>query len=229
MSWLLAIDCTDRACSVALGETEKLSVTEKYTEEPRQHAQQVLPMMHSLLADTQLSKTNIDAIAVTLGPGSFTGLRIALSVAQSLAFALDRPLITESSLAALAERIQNLKAANRSGGRCFVGLDARMGEVYCAAFEAGEKVKRLSEDLLLSLEDAVEFASQCDCAIGSALALDQLSSLHFSTCDANEQVHASDVFRLSIEKFRRHDFTSPTKIEPAYLRKETAWKKIDQQ
>ncbi len=89
------------ACSVAL--LHDGQVTSHYEVIPRQHAQKLLPMIKQLLADAGVALNAVDAIAFGRGPGAFTGVRIAIGVVQGLAFALQRPVLPVSNLAALAQ------------------------------------------------------------------------------------------------------------------------------
>lgn len=118
---LLAIDTATEACSVALSSTGGV-IVERYQIQNRGHSNLVLTMVEDVLLEAGISRHNLDGIAFDSGPGSFTGIRIGLGVAQGLALALDLPLLGVSSLMALAEG---------SGGNAVLSaIDARMGEVY---------------------------------------------------------------------------------------------------
>ena len=120
---LLGIDTATEACSVALtgvGDT----ILERYKIEPKGHSNLVLPMIDGLLSDSGISHHDLDAIAVDTGPGSFTGIRIGIGIAQGLSFGLELPLIGISSLMVLAEGSEPTVAA------VLPAIDARMGEVY---------------------------------------------------------------------------------------------------
>lgn len=115
---------------------------------PRSHSEKLLPAIHTLLEMTGETTATIAAVAVSRGPGSFTGLRIGVAAAKGLAFALKVPLFGIPTLALLA--------ANAPAGRspvCAV-LDARRGEVFAALFTAAEKVPvRLWEEAILTPEE----------------------------------------------------------------------------
>jgi Inactive homolog of metal-dependent proteases, putative molecular chaperone len=134
MTTLLALDTATEACSVALLHDGK--VTSHYEVIPRMHAQKLLPMIKQLLANSGVALNALDAIAFGRGPGAFTGVRIAIGVVQGLAFALERPVLPVSNLAALAQ------GALREHGvqQVAAAIDARMDEVYwgCYKAEAGE-------------------------------------------------------------------------------------------
>ena len=130
---LLALDTTETACSVALRlEGETLF---RFRDAPRQHSALVLPMVSELLAEAGLGLGDLDAIAFSRGPGSFTGIRIATAVAQGLALGAGLPLVPVSTLLALAQG-----AFVETGARHLLpALDARMGELYWAAVEMGDE------------------------------------------------------------------------------------------
>lgn len=129
---LLALDTSGDACSAALAWNGTL--TQRLELAPRRHGELILPMLEGLLADAGVRLADLDAIAFGRGPGSFTGVRIAVSVAQGAAFGAGLPTLPVSTLAALAQG-----GYRRSGRRrLLAALDARMGEVYWGAFEVGE-------------------------------------------------------------------------------------------
>lgn len=131
MNKILAIDASTEQCSVAL--LCDGSKTQASSDEPRHHAQNLLPMVHRLLDAQGLVLSDLDAIALTIGPGSFTGIRIAFSVVQGLAFGANLPVIPVHSMAVLAIQAKR-HAALSEGNWVFPALDARMGEVYWAAY-----------------------------------------------------------------------------------------------
>ncbi len=123
---LLAIETSTEACSVALLAGGR--VLERSELAPRRHAELVLPMTESLLVEAGLSRRELDGIAVGRGPGAFTGVRLAISLAQGLALGLGVPVVPVSSLAALA-----LDAPD-NGAPVLAVIDARMGEIYAGCY-----------------------------------------------------------------------------------------------
>ena len=123
---LLAIETATESCSAAVLEDGRLFARSELA--PRRHAELLLPMCEELLAEAGLKRRNLDAIAVGCGPGAFTGVRLAISVAQGIALALDIPVVAISSLAALAMQ------APDNGAPILAVIDARMGEIYAGAF-----------------------------------------------------------------------------------------------
>jgi len=135
---LLAIESSTEQCSVALrcgDQTQQL-----VSDQPRGHAEQILPMIETLLADSGISRQQIDQVVFGQGPGSFTGVRIACSVAQGLGFGLDIPVLPISSLAGLAqaalpEIMHTEKSDTPPTHRIIVAQDARLGEIYAGTYE----------------------------------------------------------------------------------------------
>jgi tRNA threonylcarbamoyladenosine biosynthesis protein TsaB len=126
---ILALDTATEACSVALGIEDR--VFERYLELDRGHAEQLLPMIDEVLAEGGIALGALDAIAFGRGPGGFTGVRLAASVAQGLAFGAGLGVVPVSNLAAVAQRGAEM---HREASRVLVVNDARMREVYWAEF-----------------------------------------------------------------------------------------------
>ena len=126
---IIAIDTATEACSAAMSVDGR--IIERSEIAPRRHAELILPMIESLLAEAGLARAQLDGIAVGRGPGAFTGVRLAIAVAQGLALALDIPVVPVSSLAALAQD------APDAGAAILAVIDARMGEVYAGTFRRG--------------------------------------------------------------------------------------------
>jgi len=147
MTWL-AIDTSTELASVAILHQDKVSTLEK--EGRSHHAQCLLPMIEQLLTEARLSVRDLDAIIFGRGPGSFTGLRIACSVAKGLAYAHDLPLYPVSSLEAIANEVSEQEGLSFADASVLSVIDARMQEVYWAYFTkdspcAEEKVTPASE------------------------------------------------------------------------------------
>jgi tRNA threonylcarbamoyladenosine biosynthesis protein TsaB len=129
---LLSIETSAESCTVALSIGK--NSWEKFEHAPRRHAELILPMVSSLLAEAELALGQLDGIAFGRGPGSFTSLRIGIGVVQGLAWGADLPVVPVSSLAAVAQAAleRGLPPGVR---RICVAMDARMQEVYTADFE----------------------------------------------------------------------------------------------
>ena len=126
---ILAIETSASACSLAVLLNDKPYSNHKIM--PMQQAGEILPMICDLLYSANVSLKEIDAVAFGAGPGSFTGVRIAASVAKGLAFALQVPVVPISSMAVLAQHAANVDPKVQN---IVTAVDARMGEIYWATF-----------------------------------------------------------------------------------------------
>ncbi len=142
MTKLLALDTATEALSVALNVNGE--IFHRSTLAGRKHTQLLLPTIQSLLAEAGLTVADLDGIAVGVGPGSFTGIRIALATAQGLALPHDLPMLPVSNLAVLALGAAQL--ANET--HVFAASDARMGELYMGAYDCTD----LAEPVLIGVE-----------------------------------------------------------------------------
>lgn len=221
---LLAFETSTEACSVALwcdGE-----VRERFEVAPRRHAELALPWADALLAEGGVARAQIDAIAVGRGPGAFTGVRLAIAIAQGIALALDRPIVPVSTLAALASQAGGDAA---DGVPLLASIDARMDEVYAGAFvREGESVRELGDEWL-GAPAAFELpdhpgqwrgAGTGFAALGGTLA-DALRP-RFDAIDARALPHAADIAMLAAPAFLRGEAVAPEAAEPAYLRNRVA-------
>lgn len=149
---IMAFDSSAIAASVCILEDGKL-LGESYVNNRQTHSQTLLPMAEGLLKTLSVDLSDIDAFAISAGPGSFTGLRIGVATVKGMAYAVDKPCIGVSTLYATA-----LSAAmdNELMDGCTVccAMDARCGQVYTALFECRDgKVTRICEDMAIKLTE----------------------------------------------------------------------------
>lgn len=225
---LLAFETSTEACSVALWIDGDVRMRHEVA--PRRHAELALPWADALLAEAGIARRELDAIAVGRGPGAFTGVRLAIAIAQGIALGLDVPLVPVSTLAALA-----LPAARANPGEpVLAAIDARMGELYVGRHRLdGQALVDLAPEALLAPE-AVEavvgrwhgvgtgFAAR-DGLLATRLA-DDLASV-----DAGALPHAADVAQLAAWAFAQGGGLPPERVEPAYLRNDVALTLAQQQ
>jgi len=227
---LLAFDTATEACSVALLADDELQ--ERFEIAPRRHAELALPWAHALLAEAGMSKSQLDAIAVSRGPGAFTGVRLGIAIAQGIALALDIPVIPVSTLQTLAHGA--LKRAR--SGNILSAIDARMGEIYIAAWQAqGEQLTALDTETVLA-PDAYQLPDEDSNwhGIGTGFsaqngALATRLQPRLATLDATALPHASDVARLAVSAHAHGTAIPPDAPEPAYLRNQVALTLREQQ
>jgi tRNA threonylcarbamoyladenosine biosynthesis protein TsaB len=131
---ILNIETSTSVCSVAIGkEGEVISFIE--TAEQNTHASKLTLFIEEVLKETGLKISDLDAIAVSSGPGSYTGLRIGYSTAKGLCYAADKPLITVNTLQSLAYGARSLRNDDEKTFYCPM-IDARRMEVYCALYSS---------------------------------------------------------------------------------------------
>jgi len=224
---LLAFELSTEACSVALHVDGQ--VRERFEVAPRRHAALALPWAEVLLAEAGIARSQLDAIALGRGPGAFTGVRLAIALAQGVALALDRPLVPVSTLQALAMH------APAGTDDVLAAIDARMGEVYVARYSRGEGGLRLqgSEQVLAPAGVSVPAGLRCH-GVGTGFAAgDGALRVHLADAltgvDAEALPRASDVLAIAVPLFVAGGAVAPERVEPAYLRDNVALTLAEQQ
>lgn len=171
---LIALETSTEFCSVALRHAGQVTVRRVHAGQT--HSERLLPMLAELLAEAGIAVHACEAIAFGAGPGSFTGLRIACSVAQGLAYGLDCPVIAVDTLRAMAEELRQNLSHNREpesipdGTLVLAALDARMQEVYWAvyAWQGGEWQERVAPGLSRPADVRHELAGEAGLVSGGA-------------------------------------------------------------
>lgn len=220
---LLAIESSTEQLSVALlcdGE-----VRAREANEPRRHGALILPLVDDLLATAGLVRSQLDAIAFGRGPGAFTGVRLACSVAQGLGFGLDRPVIGISTLQALA-------AASLQHGAVtpvLALLDARMGELYVGRYALHDAQIQLQSEEELVTPGALELpGDDVWSVLGSGwwahrTALYERFGLRLTElAHAPHVPHAREIALLALQHYRAGQRTSAFEAMPVYLRDKVA-------
>ena len=223
MTTLLAIDASTSACSVAL--MHEGQVYEDFRMLPRAHTRFLLPMVDEMLAAHSLPLAQMDALVFTAGPGSFTGLRVAIATVQGLAFAAELPVVPVSTLAAMAQFYAEREGV-AEGAMILPALDARMDEVYFGRYQYRDGVVApLNADQLLPPEqvdntaagaagigDGWTYAERFGDAPPATVCQTILPSAAAALQPAKPDVLAGKV--LPAEQ-----------AQPVYLRESVAWKK----
>lgn len=147
---ILALDTSSRSASCALLDGEKL-VAQSFQNNGLTHSQTIMPMIEAMLQNAGVARSSIGLVAVTTGPGSFTGLRIGVAAAQGLAWALEIPCCGVSSLEAAAQGLAH------TGQTVCAVMDARCSQVYNAVFSSdGETLSRQTPDRALAMAELYE-------------------------------------------------------------------------
>lgn len=147
---ILAIETSARAVSAAVTEDGGI-LAASYQNTGLTHSRTLMPMVEAMLKNAELTVADADAIAVAVGPGSFTGIRIGVAAAKGLAFAAEKPCAGVSTLEAMARGLAHMDAL------IVCAMDARRNQVYNALFEAkGGTLNRLTDDRAIALADLAE-------------------------------------------------------------------------
>lgn len=218
---VLAVDTATEASSVALLNGDEL--LSRYAEGGLSHAQQILGMVEAVLAEAQVSLSMLDGIAASIGPGSFTGVRISVAMAQGLAFGAGLRVAPVSTLEALALQAMRSGAAN-----ALACLDARMGEVYWGCFTAdpARGVAASSPPSVGPPESVVLPVPGPHRGIGRGFtaypALAALPGLELDPADRRALPNAREFARLGALRLQLAEGLDPADISPLYLRDKVA-------
>ena len=217
---VLALDTSTEYCSVALWHDG--AVIERCELAGQKHSELLIDMLDALLNDAGVKLAQVDGIAFGKGPGSFTGVRIACGAAQGLAFGANLSAAGVCTLEALAE------ASGRP--RVIAALDARMGEIYHAAYEKQDGVwTTVSEPCLCKPEDAPPVPGENWFGAGSGFAthgnaLDERYAGQMLGVDASMVPHAAAIAALGAVQFLAGNGVDAAQALPLYLRDKVALK-----
>ncbi len=232
MRGILAIETATEACSVALWRDGE--VIERHEITPRQHSQRLFSMLRELLPDGNPASQGVDAIAYGCGPGSFTGLRVAASAVQGLAYSAGLPAIPVSTLACQVQTA--LREGLVAEGELVASMiDARINEVYCAlyAIESGRVLERAAAQACAPADLDFPGVGAPVVALGSGARFVDLAPAGFSAnircCETELLPHASDLIPLALAAAQSGQQQSAMQVRPVYVRDEISWKKISEQ
>lgn len=211
--FLLHIETCTKMCSVALSENGKLIDCIENDAENYIHGEYLTVFIEEILSKNNLLPNQLAAISFSSGPGSYTGLRIGLSAAKGLCFALSIPLISVSTLGVLAL----LGKEKHPDSTLVPMLDARRNEVYCEIFDSSlNTIKPLSADILdeTSYENFEPFIYFGD---GAEKMSNQWGNRN-ATFDSSIQLSAKGQITLAFEKFNQKKFEDVAYFTPLYLK-----------
>lgn len=203
--------------------------SEQFVLADRDHTRRLLPMVDRVLADAGLTLKQLDALAVSRGPGSFTGLRIAISCTQGLAFAADKPVVPVSSLAAMAAGARRDHPQWRTQPIA-CALDARMQQVYWGIYTAAAPNDSLLPEAVQDPQRVVQLLNESDLqhplyGAGAGWHYPEFAGAGFAEIDREAAIHARDIAELALLLWQNGAAVTAEELEPAYLRNEVTWQK----
>lgn len=218
---ILAFDSTARVASVAVTDGDrplgKFDIDNGLT-----HSELLLPMAESLLEKLKISIDDIELLAATVGPGSFTGVRIGAALVKGLALSRNIPTVAVSTLEALAENLSGIS------GIVVPVMDARRGQLYTAIFNSSESgLQRLTDDMAISAEELSELLSQYSgeniylVGDGYSVAKEALSSLGTKLSKTPRLLIDQSAYSCAAvakRKYERGEVTPDADLKPTYLR-----------
>ena len=215
---ILAIDTTLAACSAAVS-LRRPGCEERVFAccEPMQtgHAERLMPMIRSVMRDAGIGFDKLDNIAVTVGPGTFTGTRVGVAAARGLAMATGRPVLATTSLAVIAAMARDSIAKLPDDGLLMVCVDARRDQVYCQDFSL-RSTTALSPAVIMDTEDAAAGTAGCNdvIVVGSAA-----QSVSAAAARMGNTVAAGPAIAWpAAEYLFKTDLESHDQLSPLYLR-----------
>ncbi|RUO79577.1 tRNA (adenosine(37)-N6)-threonylcarbamoyltransferase complex dimerization subunit type 1 TsaB [Pseudidiomarina taiwanensis] len=221
---ILALDTSTEMCSVALQVGNQIA--ERAILAPREHSQKILPFVEELLAEFDVTLAAVQRIIVGHGPGSFTGVRIGVSVAQGLAYSHDIPLTPVTTLAALAQQAMRLEQAQA----VVAAIDARMGEVYIARYQNRAGLAECTiEPQMAALAELNAQTWWPDATVGCGTGWRDYSEIlapngGIKVLSEVEFPLARDMLQLG--QAEHAVVLTAAQLEPLYVRNEVTWKKL---
>ena len=213
MSYILNIETATKNCSVALAKEGKTILYKEIAEEGYSHAERLHVFIEEIIKEVGITFQDLIAIAVSQGPGSYTGLRIGVSAAKGFCFALDIPLIAVDTLQILASQ------ATISSGLIIPMIDARRMEVYSAIFNPKfEKIREVQSEIITEnsfeeLQETLYFVGDC-----AEKCKTVLTKENFIFLDEIKYPSAKEMSVISFEKYQKNETVDVAYFEPYYLK-----------
>lgn len=219
---ILAVDTASKTCSVAVIQNRSI-LAEILEGSGETHSRHLMTMIEHVLDVSHLSIRDLQGMAVTKGPGSFTGLRIGISTVKGLSLVSGKPVVGVSTLDAMASQYQC------PGMQVAIWLDARKKEVYCARYRFdGQRHRKIDPDRVLSPAEAVRGISEPCLFIGDGAAKyreqikQALEHRAYFGCQGQDVIRASSVGLLSVAMFASGQVDTYDTLMPYYIRKSEA-------
>ena len=211
---LLAIDTSTEYLSVAITKNDSI-LAHSHEKERRRQFDLLMPTIDNLLKKCRLKLKNIDAIALSIGPGSFTGLRIGVATCKGINMALGIPIVAIPTLDVIAENFSDEK----NYMLCPL-LDAKKKKVYACLFDRSKGLKRLTDYMLLDVASLLKKIKNPTLVFGDAVGLykDSLErNTYVNVSTKSWYPRAEIVARLGLAKAKKRKFTNPDRLAPMYL------------
>ena len=215
MAYILNIETATTNCSVSLSkEGETLVLKEDYNDN-YSHAERLHIYIDAVLKEAKVPLNKLDAISVSKGPGSYTGLRIGVSAAKGLCYALDKPLIAIATLEALAHQV-----SIEEDGVIVSMLDARRMEVYSAVFNSDFQQIRDTQAQILDENSFAEYLEKGKVYfIGNGVEKTKGLIAHHNAVFIEDKLpSANEMSRLAYNKHKKNDIEDVAYFEPYYLK-----------
>jgi len=213
MAYILNIETATRNCSVSIAKDGDVIICKEVAEQGYSHAEKLHVFIEAVLQESKLSFSDLDAIAVSQGPGSYTGLRIGVSAAKGLCYALNIPLIAVDTLAVLAAQV------SVEDGLIIPLIDARRMEVYSAVFDANHFKKRAIAAEIVTADSFAGY-SQTLYFVGDSTekCKEVLNQDNFIFLEEIVFPSANEMGDLSYEQYQNNDTVDVAYFEPYYLK-----------
>lgn len=214
MALILSLETSTKVCSVALAENGNLISFKELYDEKYSHAEKLNLFIEDVLQQANKKFSDLDAVAVSEGPGSYTGLRIGTSSAKGLCYALDKPLIAINSLKSLANLVTEKTDV------IIPLFDAMRMEVYAAAFDSSlNELEKTSAKIIESnsFENFLATKKVTFVGPGAAKCVEVIKSPN-AVFNLNLQVSAKGMISLAEQKFNQNQFVDVAYFEPFYLK-----------
>jgi tRNA threonylcarbamoyladenosine biosynthesis protein TsaB len=210
---ILCIETATTNCSVAIAQNGKILAVKEDYNGSYSHAEKLHLFIQEILEENNLKLSNLDAVAISTGPGSYTGLRIGVSAAKGLCFSLDIPLISVPTLTALANQVGQQ-------GIVIPMLDARRMEVYAAVFNSAKEQILKTSAIILGPDSFQEYLERDQVYfIGSGVEKFQKICGHpNANFIENKLPSAKEMVEIAVSKHKKSDFESVAYFEPYYLK-----------
>ncbi|OWP74636.1 tRNA (adenosine(37)-N6)-threonylcarbamoyltransferase complex dimerization subunit type 1 TsaB [Flavobacterium oreochromis] len=213
MTYILHLETATRNCSVSLAKDGELVAVREIAESGYTHAEKLHVFIEEVLKEAQILPNNLTAIAVSQGPGSYTGLRIGVSAAKGLCYALNIPLIALDTLEILSKQIKILD------GLIVPMIDARRMECYTAIFSKDYEQKRKVESQIIESNIFSEFQETIHLlGDGASKCKEVLNTDQFVYHDQAIFPSSKEMVQGAYHKFLNNDFVDVAYFEPFYLK-----------